>query len=72
MQDYRLYVLDASGTLQFPQEFEASDDAQAVAEAEAHCADGQQMELWRGKRKIHCWGFDDCPSSCDDRPAAAA
>lgn len=70
MQYYRLYVLDSAGALQFPQEFTAPDDGTAIAIADGHCGDGRQMELWAQKRKIHCWGFPDCPSGCE-RPAAS-
>lgn len=68
MHDYRLYVLDRAGGLQFPLEFQAIDDREAIEIADDHCADGHQMELWTAKRKVHCWGFPDCPSSCE-RPA---
>ena len=70
MLEYRLYMLDATGALQFPEEFEAPDDGTAIARADEFCVNGKQMELWRARRKVHCWGFDDCPSDCE-RPAAA-
>lgn len=69
MQDYRLYVLDDAGTLQFPQEFRAADDRAAIAIADGHCGQGRQMELWALKRKVHSWGFPD-RSSSSERPAA--
>ena len=69
MQEYRLYTLDARGVLHLPQEFEAADDASAIALADGLCVDGRQMELWQRRRKVHCWGFPDCPSSCE-RPTA--
>ncbi|HEY8593392.1 MAG TPA: hypothetical protein VIL42_11100 [Sphingomicrobium sp.] len=69
MQEYRLYVLDGSGTLQFPREIVAPDDHEAIALADAECGEGHQMELWHAKRKVHCWGFAACPSKCE-RPAA--
>ena len=65
MHEYRLYVVDsASGVLHMPHEFEAPDDAAAIEISREHCIDGRQMELWEKKRKVHCWGFPDCPSNC--------
>ena len=60
MAEYRLYVVDASGELHMPHEFEAADDDTAIALA-AERLDGQQMELWEGGRKVRCWGFPECP-----------
>lgn len=65
MQEYRLYVLDEGGELHLPQEINAPDDASAIELARERCVDGRQMELWQHKRKVHCWGFPDCPSHCD-------
>ena len=59
MQEYRLYVLDGSGTLQFPHEFEAPDDRQAIDIADQQRGDGHRMELWHAKRKVHSWGFSE-------------
>jgi hypothetical protein len=69
MQEYRLYVLDSAGALQLPHEFHATDDNSAIALADEHCAEGRRMELWQLKRKVRCWGFENCASSCE-RPAA--
>ena len=65
MQRYRLYMLDGGGELHAPHEFRASDDASAIAMAAAQCLDGRRMELWERRRKVHCWGFPDCPSTCE-------
>lgn len=65
MQEYRLYALDEGGMLHLPHEFEAPDDASAIAIAAERCLDGRQMELWTRQRKVHCWGFPDCPSQCE-------
>jgi hypothetical protein len=65
MHEYRLYALDDGGLLHLPHEFEAADDAAAIAMASERCIDGRRMELWAQKRKVHCWGFADCPSQCD-------
>ena len=65
MREYRLYMLDPAGVLHAPQEFDAPDDAAAIAIADARCIDGRQMELWTRKRKVHCWGFPECPSQCE-------
>ena len=68
MHQYRLYVLDSAGALHWPRDINARDDASAIAIAAEQCFDGRQMELWHRKRKVHCWGFPDCPSHCDERP----
>lgn len=56
-QEYRLYILDARGVLQAPFEFEAANDAIAVAMAEQRGAEAKQMELWKQGRKVRCWDF---------------
>lgn len=68
MQEYRLYMLEA-GELHWPHAFKARDDASAIALAKDLCVDGRQMELWQRKRKVHCWGFPNCPSNCDSTRA---
>lgn len=72
MQEYRLYTLDETGVLHFPHEFEAADDASAIAIAAEQCVEGRQMELWQHKRKVHCWGFPDCPDKCEQSSATIA
>lgn len=69
MHEYRLYMLDGAGELHAPQEFRAADDAAAIAMAAERCLDGRQMELWESQRKVHCWGFPDCPSKCEQSRA---
>ena len=64
MQEYRLYVVDGA-ELHWPREIEARDDAATIAVAREHCTDGRRMELWERHRKVHCWGFPDCPSKCE-------
>lgn len=65
MHEYRLYMLDGPGVLHAPHEFEAHDDASAIAAAAKQCLDARQMELWARRRKVHCWGFPDCPEKCE-------
>ena len=65
MHEYRLYMVDGAGVLHEPSQFTAADDAAAIAMAAEHCLDGRQMELWENRRKVHCWGFPDCPSHCE-------
>ena len=69
MHEYRLYMLDEAGVLHAPFEFEALDDQAAISVATGHCVDGRQMELWEQRRKVHCWGFPDCPSQCEQSRA---
>jgi len=51
MLDYRLYFLDDAGHIQGVVEFDGSDDADALAQAEGY-ADVRAMELWRRDRWI--------------------
>ena len=52
---YRLYFMDrASGHIDHFREFEADDDAAAMAIAEASRT-GQPMELWNRHRKLRHW-----------------
>ena len=51
MQYFRLYFLNAAGSIQRFAEFEAPDDAAAIALAAEH--QGQvPLELWCEKRKV--------------------
>ena len=59
MAEYRLYVFDGAGTLHFPHEFEAADDASAIKTAEGRWVDGCQMELWDRDRKVRSWSSRD-------------
>ena len=55
MRYYRLYFMDAfSGHIEHFREFEAEDDAAALAIAEGWRA-GQPMELWNRERKLRHW-----------------
>ena len=55
MAYYRLYHLrGAKNEVQSFEEFDAEDDAGAVARGEA-LHDGLAMELWSGHRKVHRW-----------------
>ena len=51
MFEYKLYCLDAGGRIARRQEFEAADDAAALAHARAEHA-GVNSELWCGARKV--------------------
>ena len=64
MVEYRLYAFDKGGVLHSPHEFHADNDSAAIALAAERCIDGRQMELWESNRKVHCWGFPECPSTC--------
>ena len=55
MAYYRLYHLrGAKNEVQSFEEFDAEDDAAAIAQGEA-LHDGFAMELWSGHRKVHRW-----------------
>ena len=64
MPEYRLYMIDVAGVLHEPHEFKAADDRAAIAMAAERCLNGRQMELWESRRKVHCWGFPECPDQC--------
>jgi hypothetical protein len=52
---YRLYYFDRfSGHLDHFREFEAEDDAAAIAVAE-QWNDGRSMELWNRERRLRQW-----------------
>ena len=51
MQQYRLYFLDGLGHISKSREFDAADDAAAVAIAEGR-REGRDMELWSGGRLV--------------------
>lgn len=48
---YRHYSLDGSGHLHGAEWFEAADDQDAIAQIEAHAAEGI-CEIWQGKRLV--------------------
>ena len=55
MAYYRLYFFDRfSGHIDHFREFEAADDAAAVAQA-ADWRELDAMELWSGRRKVKRW-----------------
>ena len=55
MRYYRLYFMDRfSGHIDHFREFEAEDDAGALAIAEGRREDGP-MELWNHERKLKHW-----------------
>jgi len=55
MRYYRLYFMDAfSGHIEQFREFEAEDDAAALAVAEGWRS-AQPMELWNRERKLMRW-----------------
>ena len=56
MQEYRLYVFEA-GQLLWPHALLAHDDKSAIAIADQRWAEGRQMELWEGNRKVQSWGI---------------
>lgn len=49
--EYKLYCLDPKGRIQRRHEFEAADDAAAIASARARFPE-ETCELWCGTRKI--------------------
>jgi hypothetical protein len=52
---YRLYYFDRfSGHIDHFREFEAEDNAAAVALAQ-HWSDGHSMELWNRRRRLRRW-----------------
>ena len=52
---YRLYYFDRfSGHIDHFREFEAADDAAAIALAEQWCTGGP-MELWNRERRLKRW-----------------
>lgn len=52
MPDYRLYQFDKAGHIVGPpQEFEFSNDQEALAKARQY-VDGKAVELWSGARRI--------------------
>jgi len=55
MSGYRLYFMDRfSGHIEHRREFEAADDAAAIAIADGWST-GQPMELWLGSHKLKRW-----------------
>lgn len=54
MAYYRLYFFDQFGHIDQFREFEAADDAAAVAQG-ADWRERDAMELWRGDRRIKRW-----------------
>jgi hypothetical protein len=54
MAYYRLYFFDRGGHIDQFREFEARDDARAVARA-ADWRELDAMELWCGRRRVKCW-----------------
>lgn len=55
MRYYRLYYFDrATGHINHFREFEAADDAAAIALANP-CMNGSHMELWNCERRLKSW-----------------
>jgi hypothetical protein len=54
MAYYRLYFFGRGGHIDQFREFEAPDDALAVAQA-ADWRELDAMELWCGRRMVRCW-----------------
>jgi hypothetical protein len=55
MAGYRLYFMDRfSGHIEHRREFEAKDDAEAIAIAD-DWSTGQPMELWLNSHKLKRW-----------------
>ena len=70
MAYYRLYQLHGpQNEVEGFEEFEASDDAEAIARAEGFRR-VNPMELWSEHRKVHRWGGISAPSS--QRPPSAS
>ena len=53
MAYYRLYFLNRHGHIQRVEDFEAADDATAIARAAAE--PGRPMELWCAGRRVEQW-----------------
>lgn len=63
MRYYRLYFFDGhTGHIDHFREFEAEEDAQAVAIAEGWSG-GEVMELWNRQRRLKRW--DNIASNAD-------
>ena len=61
MPYYRLYYFDRfSGHIDHFREFDAEDDAAAVALAEGW-GDGRPMELWNRERQLRRWDKGSSP-----------
>jgi hypothetical protein len=59
---YRLYYFDDfSGHIDHFREFEAMDDATAIALAE-RWSDGRPMELWNRERRLKRWDIVSSPA----------
>ena len=61
MTNYRLYSLSRDGHIQRVEDFEADDDADAIAEASRRGY--APKELWCGGRRIQQW---PCPEPADN------
>jgi hypothetical protein len=63
MANYRLYSLSPEGHIQRVEDFEADDDAEAIAEA------GRRgfapKELWCENRRVQQW---PCPEPAENNP----
>ncbi|MCR5876868.1 hypothetical protein LRS10_23555 [Phenylobacterium sp. J426] len=60
MSAYRLYLVDAAGRFAGSDAFEAENDREAMAWAEAQ-REGQAAELWQADRQV--WIFDGEPAA---------
>lgn len=54
MSDYRLYWMNELGHIERVGEFDAEDDATAIATVE-QSRGHSPLELWCGTRKVKCW-----------------
>ena len=61
MAHYRLYSLSLEGHIQWVEDFEANDDAAAIAEA-SHRGIAPK-ELWCGGRRVEQW---PCPEPAEN------
>jgi hypothetical protein len=52
MQQYRLYCLDGVGTIGFAEWIEATDDGDAIRQAQEVKRGALKCEVWRGKRLV--------------------
>jgi hypothetical protein len=52
MVKYRLYSLDGTGNLEFPEQFAAATDQEAIATAREMKRTALQCEVWEGRRLV--------------------
>jgi len=59
MVEYRLYVLEGDGKLNFPDYIKAASDEEAIAKARELKPNLQQCEIWQDKRLVATLNRED-------------